>query len=345
MKKKWLAGLCFIAAMLVCMTGCGIKKQQSYTFYTGFDTITTLQLVSDQKACDRIAEAFEKELVHYHQLFDIYFNYRDVNNIKTINDQAGKEPVKVDPEIIEMLKLCEEIYQVSDGKVNVAMGSVLNLWHEARMAGMEDPEQAKLPEMDLLVVASQHTDISKLVIDEAAGTVYIEDPDMRLDVGAVAKGFAAQRLADFLKSQGVEDALLDLGGNVIALGKKIDHSNWRLATQNPDLEDEKGYCHIVKLQDKAIVTSGDYQRFYIVDGKKYHHIIDRDTLMPTTYFSAVAVIAEDSGLADGLSTALFSMDLEAGKKLADRYDDIDVLWTAPDGTEYMTDGFSDYLIE
>lgn len=332
-----------VIGAVMAMTGCLAKKQQSYYIYEAFDTETKLQFYATDSDAAKIYEAFETELFRYHELFDIYSDYDGVNNIKTINDQAGIAPVTVDAAIIDVLKLGQEIYEYSDGSTNIAMGSVLSIWHEYRLEGMEDTENAKLPPMADLEAAAEHMDMGQMIIDEANSTVYLADSDMSLDLGAVAKGYAAQKLAQLLADAGVDNGLLDLGGTIVAIGDKPDGSSWRLALQNPDLTSEETYIHVICLEDMSIVTSGDYQRYYTVDGVQYHHIIDSDTLMPSAYFSAVSVISDDAGMADALSTALFSMDEAEGRAMVERMDNVEVLWVYKDGSQSMTDGFKKYI--
>ncbi len=363
--KKVAAAISLAAAMSVlCLCGCSSGKLQTHEYYTYFDTLIRLQIYADDEEAEDIFEKFEASLKRYSQLFDIYDDYPGIQNLKTINDQAGIEPVRVDAEIIDMLQLGLDIYERSGGKVNIAMGSVLSIWHEYREKGMERPNLAKLPPMETLRAAAAHTRIEDVVIDENLGTVYLADADMSLDVGAIAKGYAAARLSEDLKSWGVTSGLLDLGGNIVAVGGKRGSSGifgrkrdgdslspdaysakdcWRLGLQNPDTESEESLIHVILLADQSIVTSGDYQRYYTVDGKKYHHIIDTETLMPTTYFSAVSVIAADSGQADALSTALFSMDEASGRRMLESLDGVEALWVYPDGSESMTDGFAQYI--
>ena len=258
-------------------------------------------------------------------------------NLKTVNDNAGVAPVKVDVEIIRLLQDCKTYYRLTDGKVNVAMGSVLQLWHQARTDAAQDPASATIPAMDQLQEAALHMDIDSIEINEEASTVYITDPMTRLDVGAVAKGWATQRVAQ----QAPKGMLISVGGNVCATGPKgEDGTPWTIGIQDPDRPEEN--IHALYLSEGCVVTSGDYQRTYQVDGKAYHHIIDPQTLLPAEYWRAVSVVCEDSGLADALSTGLFLMDREQGENLAAQYE-AQVLWVAPDGTEYMTEGFESKL--
>ena len=337
---KRIFALILLCALLV---GCAPAKEAEQTQYTAtfltlFDTVTTIIGRAEDEAAFRVkTQAIHDDLLRYHELFDIYNDYDGVNNIKTINDNAGIAPVKVDKAIIDLLTDCKQYYELSGGRVNVMMGSVLSLWHDARNHGINDPANTKLPDREALEAAAEHTSMDSLVIDEAASTVYIEDALASLDVGAVAKGWATQRAADNAES----GMLLSVGGNVCATGpKKADGTPWVIGIQNPDVPDEN--IHTLFVPFGSVVTSGDYQRAYAVDGKAYHHIIDPDTLMPAAYWRSVSIVCGDSGLADALSTALFLMDAESGEALVKEYG-ADAYWIAADGTEYMTDGFEKML--
>ena len=337
---------CFYALLLafcLLLGGCAPQAQEQQkpytaTFFTLFDTVTTIIGRGDNEAAfQERAQAIYQDLWYYHQLFDIYHDYAGVNNIKTINDNAGIRPVQVDPAMIQFLQDCKEYYHLTDGKVNVAMGSVLQLWHDARNDGMNDPPNAKLPDLQKLEAAAQHTDINCIVIDTEKSTVYISDAHVRLDVGAVAKGWATQRAAENAPS----GMLISVGGNVCATGPKLpDGTPWVIGIQDPDQADKN--LHTLSLTGGSVVTSGDYQRRYLVDGKFYHHIIDPATQMPGEYWRSVSVICPDSGLADALSTALFLMDRQTGEALALQCG-AEVLWVDAEGSEFMTTGFESQL--
>ena len=181
-------------------------------------------------------ELLRQKLMHYHQLYDIYHTYEGINNIKSINDAAGKNPVKVDKEIIELLKIGKEMYEKTDGKLQIVYGSVLSLWHEYRERGMENPKQAQLPPKEELIRRAGHTDIGKLILNEQASTVYLADEEMSLDVGSIGKGYAVQRLAEYAREIGMEHVLISVGGNVCAVGTKADQTPWLVGVENPDLD-------------------------------------------------------------------------------------------------------------
>ena len=328
---------------LLLLTGCAVPaaktettQQYTATFLTLFDTVTTIiGRAENEEAFKTVSQTIHDDLLFYHQLFDIYNDYDGVNNLKTINDNAGVAPVKVDKAIIDLLLDCKDFYELTVGRVNVAMGSVLQLWHESRNDGINDPANAKLPAMEDLQEAAKHTSFDAICIDEAASTVYITDPNARVDVGAVAKGWATQRAAE----NAPDGMLISVGGNVCATGPKNGDSPWVVGIQNPDGGD---YLHTVYVETGCVVTSGDYQRTFPVDGKFYHHIIDPDTLYPSEYFRSVTVVCADSGLADALSTALFGLPLEEGMALAKQCG-VEAMWMHTDGKLSYTPGFADII--
>ena len=335
---KRLFVLLLALSLLLC--GCGTQaepKQYSATFLTVFDTVTTIvgRDVSEE-AFTRKTQAVHDDLLRYHQLFDIYNEYEGLNNLKTVNDHPG-EAVAVDKAIIDLLLDCKAYYELTGGRVNAALGSVLYLWHEAREDGLNDIANAYLPDGDALAEAARHTSWDSVVIDEMNNTVTITDPGLRLDVGAVAKGWSVQRAAE----NAPEGLLISVGGNVCATGPKDETGTpWVVGVQDPEVGDS--YLHTLYLTKGSMVTSGDYQRAYLVDGEIYHHIIDPDTLYPGRLWRAVTVVCPDSGLADALSTALFLLPKEEGQKLLDQCESY-AMWVDAEGNLYYSTGFQDLI--
>ena len=327
------------------LAGCGApgagsgEKIYEATFLDLFDTLTVVKGSAESEAAfQETARFVHEELERYHRLFDIYHDYEGLNNLKTVNDMAGIAPVEVEDVIIALLQDCRSYYELTGGRVNVAMGSVLGLWHDARDHGINDPANAKLPDMAALEAAAMHVSIDSIIIDEAARTVYISDPHVRLDVGAVAKGWAAQRVAERLPA----NILLSIGGNVCATGPKTaDGTPWVIGVQNPDGAGE-AYLHTLNVSGGSYVTSGDYQRAYLVDGETYHHIIDPDTLMPSRYWRSVTIVCDDSGLADALSTALFVLPREAGQALLEEAGAM-AIWVDGAGNIYYSPGVEEHI--
>lgn len=325
--------------------GAGLERYDTQ-FLSLFDTVTSIVgYTKDEETFKAYAQELYDELSAYHQLYDIYNDYEGIANIKTINDQAGIAPVEVDRRIIDLLKEAVEMNEKTGGSMNVAMGSVLSIWHEYRTEGTNDPAAAKLPSMEELKAAAGHTDISRVIIDEEASTVYLPDKEMSLDVGSVAKGYAAEMACRKLEEDGLAFGLVSVGGNVRAIGGRADGTAWKVGIQNPDLSSETKYLHTVDVRDMSLVTSGVYQRYYTVDGKNYHHIIHPERLMPWDEYASVSILCKDSGMADCLSTAVFNMEFEEGKAFIEGLDDVEAMWIFKDGTEEYSSGFRDFMEE
>jgi len=331
--------------VLLLLSGCSgsvIRKEQSIyeaTFLTLFDTVTVIKGPAEsEQAFSELSQSIYGELEYYHQLFDIYHDYEGLNNLKTVNDMAGIAPVPVDRAMIDLLTDCRSYYEMTGGKVNIAMGGVLKLWHEARTDALDHPDRASIPPMEALEVAADHSSFDAVIVDEEASTVYISDPNVRLDVGAVAKGWAAQRIAE----KAPKGMLFSLGGNVCATGPKTASGTpWVIGIRDPDGTADQ-YLHTLYVTGGSYVTSGDYQRAYMVDGVLYHHIIDPETLMPSRYWRSVTIVCDDSGLADALSTALFLMDREAGQQLLDICGAM-ALWVDEEGNIFYSPGFEEII--
>lgn len=340
--KRIAAILLIIAALFA---PCGCKKTDAkyqYAFFDVFDTVTELTIYAENEAAAAdAARAAHERLIYLNKLYDIYNEYDDAVSLMAVNASAAKAPVSVSDETMALLKFAKEAYKLTGGRVNAAMGSVLSIWHDYREAGLADEANAKLPPMELLEQAAEHTDINSIVLDEAKGTVFFTDDMVRLDVGAIAKGFAGQIVTDGLNARieagEISAALISLGGNVCAAGTKPNGEAWQIAVQNPRGGDNAA---TVSIASGYVVTSGDYQRYYTVNGIRYNHIIDPDTLMSADKHASVTVISSDGALTDALSTALFIMDTDEGRALIDSIDDAEALWIAKDGGITRTDGFN-----
>lgn len=327
----WLVG-----ALLV-LSGCGTGMQRyEATYWDVFDTVTTVTgYAAVQAEFDAAAREIHDALLEYHRLYNIYESYDGLRNLKTVNDQAGIGPVPVDERILSLLQFAQTAWTETGSRVNAAMGSVLALWHDAREQALEDPDRAALPDRRALEEAALHTDLSALELDLEAGTAFLTDPDMALDVGALAKGYAVEQVA----AAAPDHFLISVGGNVCATGPKPDGTPWTVAVENPDGGD---FLKLLYAEDRSVVTSGDYQRYFELDGVRYHHIIDPDTLEPAAYWRSVTVVAESSAAADCLSTALFTLPQAEGQQLLDQWG-AEALWIGRDGAQVMSPGFSAYL--
>ena len=324
---RMTAALLAAVLSLSLLVGCKPKKELTrYTtiFYDVFDTVTqVIAYCESEEEFNTQMQALHQDLIVYNQLYDIYNDYDGVVNVKTINENAGKAPVQVDDRILSMLELARQMYELTGGKINIAMGSVLGIWHDYREAAEKDASEAK--------------------------TVYLSDPEMSLDVGSVGKGYAVEMVCRAAEARGLTSALVSVGGNLRAIGTKPDGSQWTGGVENPWNASEvytntnSIFGSPINMSDLALVTSGDYQRYFVVDGKRYHHIIDPDTLWPAAYYNGVTVLCPDSGMADCLTTALFCMPLEEGQKLVESLDGVEAMWCTPDKQATTSSGWDSHL--
>ena len=308
-----------------------------------FDTVITIVgYESTKEEFDKVADEILSQFAEYHSLYSIYHRFEEMENLCTINELVNgvHRTVTVDRRIIDMLMYAKEMYTSTDGMVNIAMGSVLSLWHNYRELGKDNPAEASLPPLESLNIAAEHTDITKLVIDVENCTVTLTDPLMKLDVGAIAKGYATECVARFLEEQGITGYVLNIGGNIRTIGNKPDGEPWTVGIENPLGED---YLAYLQLNGESVVTSGSYQRYYYVDGKPYHHIIHPNTQMPAEGFLSVSVISKHSGFGDALSTALFCMPQEKGLALVESMHEIEAMWVTEDGNKTVSSGWNKYV--
>lgn len=312
--------------------GCSQQQDQSNSnnsslkyngTYTGaFDTVLMMTSygIDQQQAqvtFDNLALIFQE----MSNLFDIYNDYQGVNNLKMINDQAGKEPVKVDRYIIEMLHLSKQLYDLSDGEFDVTSGALLKVWHNYREQGLIDNsnnEYGKVPTNQELELANACQGWEHIIIDESASTVYIDDPCVSLDVGGIAKGFATEKMQSYAQENMDKGFIINAGGNSALVNDKGNGEAWTVGIANPSDPNNSLFALSIG-NDENIVTSGDYQRYYIgEDGLTYGHIIDPSTLYPPREFRSVSIICEDSGIADGLSTILFTTSYQQGLEILEK---------------------------
>ncbi|MBR4427542.1 MAG: FAD:protein FMN transferase [Spirochaetales bacterium] len=336
-KRRTLTILILLLASLA-LTGCSKGKiessgPRSKVLYSFFDTVTLVYSYADDDESSFEKNVFDVEntLREYHMMMDIYNEYEGMNNLCTVNRNAGGDPVKVDRRLVDFLLYAKDLCKLTDNRLDIMMGSVLSLWHDARSA-----EVQYLPSDEKLKEAGKHMGLGLLEIDENACTVRITDPEASIDVGAIGKGYATEMAAKTLEKKGVSGYVINVGGNLRCIGTKADGSFWVAGIRDP--KNPENLALTVSIADCSCVTSGSYERYLEVDGVRYSHIIDRDTLYPSDRFGSTTVITKDSGLADALATALFCMDYDQGRALVDSLEGVQCIWIEKDGTVRRTDG-------
>ena len=336
-KAAILAVILFAFLILACscsrMVLSSSVQVNTYTFAPYFDTVGTLYgyALDKEEVFNANAASVSELLDHWHRELDIYNEYEGMNNLCTVDKNAGGDPVKVDPELIEFVLYARQMSELTNGEMDISLGAVLKLWHDAGVA-----ETPYVPSMEDLTEAARHVGFDKVEIDPEQCTIRLTDPDASLDVGALGKGYASERVAELLKSKEITSYGINLGGNIRLLGAKADGSPYVVGIRDPQNPDEIAIT--LNLTDCACVTSGDYERFFTVGGIRYNHIIDKDTLNPADHCSSVTVICNDAAFADALSTALFCMSFEDGYALVSSLENVNAIWMWLDGSINYTMG-------
>lgn len=303
-----------------------------------FNTLSIVIGYADsQEEFDYYRNIIYNELYRLHMLFDIYNEYPGINNIYTINKNAGIAPVEVDPEIIELIKISKEAYNITNGVFNIALGSVLSIWHTHRNA-----ENPTLPSMESLLIANEFTNINDIIIDEENSTIFLRYENMSLDVGSIGKGFAIELAVGRAREAGFESFLLNVGGDVLTANGPPERGFWNVGVESPDHSlNAQSVVDVVLADNLAVFVSGDYQRFFVIDGVAYSHIINPKTLMPAYNFRSVTVLHSSAVYSEILSLAAFIMDLEDGLELMARYD-AEALWILNDGQIFTSPGYVNF---
>lgn len=340
--RRTILFLTFLLVLVSCKNSKVEKieyKKFSRTFFGVFDTeIAFTAYCKDEKEFNEYFTFLESDMKKYHNLYNSFENV-DFNNIKTINDNAGKKPVEVDREIIELLEFSIDSYKKVSDKNSVAIGAVTSLWKTQKDLAVD--LQGQLPNGEKISQALNHINIDNIVIDKVNNTVYLKDEFMKLDVGAIAKGYSVEKVINKLKDKGLKNLIISAGGNVKAIGtpKEKDKNKWGIGIQLPKYDSGNiEIKDVIFSEETCAVTSGDYQRFFYVDGKVYNHIIDPKTGYPNDKIKSVTVLYKDSAMADFLSTSLFLQTVEEGKETLSKIPGAEAFWILPDGSVDYTKG-------
>lgn len=349
----------FLSAVL-CLSSCGQKKEPVVQNGFYFDTVISVTLYGES---DKLSPLFDEVFAlcrYYEAMLD---RTAEGSDIAMINASAGT-PVAVHPETISLLGTACSYAELTDGLIDPTVTPLLLLWGFGDAAGTmtgsdadfptpaasgqpengDSPDAANLsapalpPDQDALAEACRHIDYHSIVIDEQAGTVMLTDPHTAIDLGFIAKGYIADRIRDYLISQNVESAIINLGGNVLCIGEKPDHSPFRVAVRYP-FGGAEDVIATLPIRGQSVVTSGVYERFVEADGVRYHHILDLKTGYPVENgLLSVTIVTASSTDADALSTVCFVLGLSDGMALIESLDGTEALFITEDYELHYSSG-------
>lgn len=310
--------LTFICLLIV--TGCGrtgmdVSPSEATGFY--FDTVISIRLYED--ASEELLENCMELAGHYEQLLSATLEGSDIWNI----NHGGGSWVEVDTDTFDLLTIALDFARFSDGLVDPAVGSLSRLWN------FGSDNEGIVPSDEQIKEKLTHVDYNAIAVGN--GKVMLTDPETQIDLGFIAKGFIADKIKEYLISEGVSHALINLGGNVVTLGGRPDGSPFRVGIRDPFAKDGAPLLTL-ELSDKSVVSSGNYERFFEKDGKLYHHILSTATGYPAqSGLSQMTIISPDSTRADALSTLCFISGYEKAASLLENYPDIQAIFVTEDG--------------
>lgn len=259
----------------------------------------------------------------------------DGSAVRKINEAAGQGKVSVPGSLMSVLACAAFVSEQSGGAFDLTIGAVYSLWD------FTSGNEAKPPDPEAIARNLQYVDYRRVELSATSGTVRLPIEGMRLDLGGIAKGYAVDVAARALSDAGVHDFIVNAGGDMFVSGRRPDGKKWRIGVRHPRLPGEL-MCTLL-VTDRAVVTSGDYERFFEHQGKRFHHILDPATGYPAEACQSVTVVAKEAIVADALATAAFVMGPSRGLQLVDRLDGVEALVVDADGKDWHSRGFGEFL--
>jgi len=335
-KRQYITSFLLLSLFVFALVGCGKTNQVAYKWdFFAMDTYITCQVLTEDEALAKAGlDGVEKAFLEIDRLTNRFDQKSDVS---AVNKNAGIAPVKVSQDVFIIVQTAIEWSDKTDGAFNILIGSAMDLWG----FGTEKP---MVPAKEELAQALAETDYHKIVLNAEQSTLFLPDKGMVMDLGGVAKGYATDKAVAALKKLGIENALINAGGNVYAMGSKAEGVPWKVGVQDP--QDPQGIAAVLSASNSALVSSGDYQRYFEVDGIRYHHILDPATGCPARASRGTTVIMKSATVADVLSTALFVKGPAKGIELAESLNEVGaVMIITRNGGMFGTKALNEYLVE
>ena len=293
-------------------------------------TVIEITLIADdEEAANKASLQAFQEIKRIETLMSPWLDSSDVTRI---NRSAGKERVKVSPETFEVIQKAQEISELSEGGFDITIGPLTELWREARKKKIPPSIEEVKEKLGLVNFKNIETD--------QKGKVFLKKKDMAIDLGGIAKGYAVDRAFGVLRSLGYKNLIVNAGGDLRVGGLK-NNQPWSIGIQNPR-ESQKILARI-SVSDMAVATSGDYEKYFIYQGKRYHHIFNPRDGFPTEGCQSVTIVTKDCITADGLATAVFVLGAEKGYSLCQKLEGVDCIIVDKEGKIIFSPGLKDHI--
>lgn len=334
MKKysKHLSLLLILCTLSASLSGCSLPSSEQTISKSGFYFNTVIQITLYKSSYESLLEDCFSLADTYESYFSNTVSDSDISNI----NNADGAFVEVHDETIELLKKGIYYGDLSNGNFDITIGKLSDLWNFSTYALLDEVPESAVPTDDEIQEALKTVDYKGVTID--GNKVALSNPDSKLDLGGIAKGFIADKMKAYLEENGVESGMINLGGNVLTLGKKADGSSYTIGIQKPFSEDGEAIAS-VEVADKTVVSSGVYERYYEIGDKFYHHILNPHTGYPyDNHLLGVTIICDDSVDGDGLSTTCFTLGLDDGMALIESLDDVEAIFITDDYELHTSSG-------
>ncbi|WP_125154687.1 FAD:protein FMN transferase [Clostridium rectalis] len=330
MKKKFVCFLVVILIFSLLLSSCKTKEEpviSKENYLLG----TIVQL----KVYGKNAESASNKAMDIISDIDNKMSPSKANSeISNINKNAGKSFVKVSDDTFIVIKKALEYSKLSSGYFDITIGPLVNLWGIGT-------DKAIVPSVNEINKKKSFINYNDIILDDKSKSVKLKKVNESIDLGGIAKGYTADKVKECLLKEGIKTAFINLGGNIVTVGNKSDNSLWSIGIQDP-LKTRGEYFSVVKVSEKSIVSSGNYERFFIKDGKKYHHILDPKTGYPSENgLIATTIISDKSIDGDAISTSTYILGLEKGLKLVESLEGVEAIFVTSDKKVYITSGLKD----
>ncbi len=337
---KPLKKIFFILSLLflpILCAGCSLKQTPEKLSRSGFyfDTYITITLYDSSGNGEAYLDNAFSMCATYEQTFSRTIEGSDIWNL----NHANAQPVKVSEDTFLLLECALEYALLSDGRIDPTIATITELWNfNSTVSGTQTDSVSQLPDETSLAVACSHVDYQNIILDYENRTVTLADPDAMLDLGFIAKGYIADHIKEYLVSQGIEHGIIDLGGNVLCIGSKPDNSAYRIGIRYP-FGSSSDMITSLSCTDQSIVTSGNYERYFELDGQIYHHILDTSTGYPIqNELLSVTILSPTSVEGDALSTLCYIYGLKDGMALIETLPDVEAIFVTDDYELHYSSG-------
>ncbi|QBD84656.1 FAD:protein FMN transferase [Clostridium tetani] len=323
MKKKSLIYL-IIFSLIFMLVGCNKEEKVITKENYLLDTLIQLKAYgkNSEKATNEAMDAIS-------DIDDIMSPTKPTSDVTKINNNAGKDFVKINENTLEVIKTSIKYSKLSKGNFDITVGPLVKLWGIGT-------ENARVPSKEEIDTTLKLINYENVLIDEKNKSIKLKSPKEAIDLGGIAKGFAGDKAREILENKGIKSAYLNLGGNIVTIGNKTDGTPWNIGIQDP-LSDRGEYFGIVRVSNKSVVSSGNYERFFIKDNKRYHHILNTKTGYPSESGILSSTIISDKSIdGDALSTITFILGLEKSMEIIENIDGVDAIFVTTDKKVHTT---------